>query len=369
MIEAIILISISIVLSIVGIFNLYYNQEKYVMEGLDFTLLFLYFIDEIVYFLFFNLSFETVISINMAIFFYKISILIRILKLILLGSIHSYILFQTKIRYLPAFIYCFLGGIIGVQLFILDAFDVSIIENHYFFILKDQLLYSLLLIFNILIIGFMIFTQIRCNSNITFGKMRKLFNMCVIHYILNIIVYIFYFFYPNYNLRYLYSIFFLSFLIFTNYLNIKNFEFFIVVTNKIFDFSVFHRSGVLLYSYNFEKGEEIEDSMLKGSILIGINHILANFIDKKEKLDLIKMQDRDITFEFNSELGYGILLIARNNNKIIIKAVKLFMNKFTLEFRDLLTRINKERKIFDTSEFSNTKNIMEEYFWSFLQKE
>ena len=80
------------------------------------------------------------------------------------------------------------------------------------------------------------------------------------------------------------------------------------------------------------------------------------------------MKDRDIIFEYNSEFGYGILLIAKNKNKIIIKAVRLFTESFTTEFQEILEKINKERKIIDTSQFIKTKDIMEEYFWSFLQK-
>ncbi|MBN1214749.1 MAG: hypothetical protein JXA99_04830 [Candidatus Lokiarchaeota archaeon] len=369
MIEAIILISISIFLSILGMVKLSANKEKNVMEGLNFNLLYLYFLNDIIYFILFNLSFETCFSASIIIIIYKVSISIRTIKLILLGSIHSYILIQTKLRYLPAFIYCFLGGLIGVQLFNLNVFDIIIREGHFFFILKDNLLFSFILTFNILMIGIMMLTQIICSSNITFKKIRKLFILCTMHYILNKIIYLIYFIYPTFALRYLYSAFFLSFLILINYLNISSIEFFIVITNKIYDFSIFHRSGVLLFSYSFEKGEEVEDSMLKGSILIGINHILANFINKKDKLELIKMKDRDITFEFNSQLGYGLLLLSKFNNKIISKTVRSFMNRFATEFQDLLNKINNEKKIIDTSEFINTKAIMKEYFWSFLQKE
>ncbi len=369
MIDAVILISISIFLSILGIGKLSTNKEKNVMEGLNFNLLYLYFCNDIIYFFFFNLSFETYFAANIAITIYKLSILIRTIKLILLGSIHSYILIQTKLRYFPAFIYCFLGGLIGVQLFNLNVFDIIIREGHYFFILKDNLLFSLILTFNILMIGIMMLTQIICNSNITFKKIRRLFILCTIHFILNKVVYLVFFIYPTFSLRYLYSAFFLSFLILVNYLNIRSIEFFIVITNKIYDFSIFHRSGVLLFSYSFEKGEEVEDSMLKGSILIGINHILANFINQKDKLELIKMKNRAITFEYNSKLGYGLLLISKFNNKIISVTVKSFMNRFATEFQELLNKINNEKKIIDTSEFINTKVIMKEYFWSFLQKE
>ena len=106
--------------------------------------------------------------------------------------------------------------------------------------------------------------------------------------------------------------------------------------------------------------------MLKGSILIGINHILSNFIDKRDKLNLIKMKDRDIIFDYNDKFGFGLLIIAKNKNKIITKAVKLFMESFLNTYQEKLKKINEQSKIIDISQFNITKNLIEAYFNPFL---
>ncbi len=151
------------------------------------------------------------------------------------------------------------------------------------------------------------------------------------------------------------------------YIVIFEYELFVVLKNKLYDFVIFHRSGVLLFSYNFEEQREIDDSILKGSILIGINHILSNFINKKDKLSLIKMKDRDIIFEYNSEYGYAILMIVDHRNRTIERAVKLFMNEFSEHHEKVLTKINQHSQLIDTSEFKSTKLIIDNYFKPFLK--
>ncbi len=366
MIENIILIIIAIVLSIIGMANLFINKDKHVMEGLDFTFIFLYYIDEIIYFFFFNLSFDSIFTIETVNIFYNISIVLRVIKLALLGSIHSYVLIESKIKYLPAFIYSFLSGVIGIQIFLFNAFEITLIQSSYVFRLRDYLLFSLIISFNAIMLIFPAFIQRICSKNIGSKKKRSLFNLCIIYYLIDVFVYIIYFFHPIVNLRYLHSLFFLSFLVFIDIVSLRNFDLFIILTNKIYDFSVFHRSGVLLFSYNFERGEEIEDSMLKGSILIGINHILSNFIDKKDKLNLIKMKDRDIIFDYNDKFGFGILIIAKNKNKTLSKAVKLFMESFLDEYQEILKKINEQSRIIDISQFNMTKNLVKAYFNPFI---
>ncbi|MFX0029297.1 MAG: hypothetical protein ACFE8B_08815, partial [Candidatus Hermodarchaeota archaeon] len=140
---------------------------------------------------------------------------------------------------------------------------------------------------------------------------------------------------------------------------------FIELTNRIYDFIIFHKSGILLYSYNFETGQETDDSLLKGSILIGINHILANFIDRKDQLNVIKMRDRDIIFEYDNLNGYAILLTTNHKNTFIEKAVRNFM----FQFSDLNGEKLKEMKgLIDVSEFRNAKGLILELFTPYIAK-
>ncbi|NVM37321.1 MAG: hypothetical protein HWN81_17125 [Candidatus Lokiarchaeota archaeon] len=120
-----------------------------------------------------------------------------------------------------------------------------------------------------------------------------------------------------------------------------------------------------MYSYNFETGEETDESLLKGSILIGINHILSNFIDKKDQLNLIKMKNRDIILEYDNNHGYALLLTANHKNRFIDKAVHSFMKKFTSLNEEKLKSLNG---LIDVSEFRNAKEIIIEHFEPFIIK-
>ena len=142
-------------------------------------------------------------------------------------------------------------------------------------------------------------------------------------------------------------------------------ELFVDFSNKIYNFIIFHRSGILLYNYYVKNGSEADDSLLKGSILIGINHILLNFINKKDQLNLISLRNHnDILLEYDNELNYAILLIVKKKDVFIDKAVQLFMNKFSNLNKDKLLNLSG---LIDISTFKNTGQIIKEYFRPFLR--
>jgi len=366
MIQNIILISVAVIFSSFGTVFLIQNREKFVIDLNEKILLSLYLIVETLFFIFFNLSFLTVFSIVLVKNFWKISIMLRIFKVSLLSSIHIYVLFKNRVKFLPTFIYGFLGGMVASYLILGNVFDITINQGEYIFVVKNEALLFFIAIFNLTLIIITFLGQIRGASNISFKKIANLTNIILIHFSINIILYLLFMAFPSSYLRFLYSLLFLSFLGVAVFITINEFELFVVVTNKIYDFVIFHRSGVLLFSYNFEKNKEIEDSLLKGSILIGINHILSNFINKKSKLKLIKMKERDIIFEFDNQYGYAILLVVSHRNKIVEKAVNLFMKDFTKQNKDVLSKINKQAQLIDVSEFKNSKEIIKKYFKPYL---
>jgi hypothetical protein len=143
----------------------------------------------------------------------------------------------------------------------------------------------------------------------------------------------------------------------------KNPALWIELTNRIYDFIIFHKSGILLYSYNFDTGKESDDSLLKGSILIGINHILSSLVDKKEQLNLIKMKDRDILFEYDTSNGYAILLTTNHKNTFIEKAVRNFMQDFSKLNYEIFEKMNG---LIDVSAFGNAKNLILEFFAPYI---
>ena len=211
----------------------------------------------------------------------------------------------------------------------------------------------------------MCYNLIKYLSKIRDDKSQKLISIITFQFCFIISLYSIYIITQNIVFRYLYAIVYLIGEILAVYFLIKKPFLFIELTNKIHDFIIFHRSGILLYSYNFETGEETDESLLKGSILIGINHILSNFIDRKDQLNLIKMKNRDIILEYDNNHGYALLLTANHKNTFIDKAVNSFMTKFTSLNKEKLKSLNG---LIDVSEFRNAKEIIIENFEPFIIK-
>jgi len=153
--------------------------------------------------------------------------------------------------------------------------------------------------------------------------------------------------------------------IFASYTIYRRPSLFLELTNKIYDFIIFHKSGILLYSFNFETGKETDDSLLKGSILIGINHILSNFIDRKDQLNLIKMKDRDLIFEYDNSYDYAIILTTNHKHAFIEKALSNFMHQFSALNGEKLKTM---KGLIDVSEFGNARGMLAENFNPYIQK-
>ena len=127
---------------------------------------------------------------------------------------------------------------------------------------------------------------------------------------------------------------------------------------------VFHKSGILLFSYDFQKNEEVDESLLKGTILIGINHILANFSSLENKLNVIKMKDRDILLEYNIDLGYAVLLLTEQKNEHVRRSLKRFISALNAAESD---KLNKLEGLIDLSQFKGIKKVFKRVFQPYLK--
>ncbi|MBA7587990.1 hypothetical protein ES708_30038 [subsurface metagenome] len=181
-----------------------------------------------------------------------------------------------------------------------------------------------------------------------------------------------------------------------NIMLIKKPEMFFVLPNRIYSINIYHKSGILLYSFNFDKKSDKKDeSPIWGNILIGLNHILSEFIGKKDKIDVIQTKNNEIVvryeidygyalvvitnkknsiiedlmlnfsivFNYNNQLGYAVLLIAKHKNKILEKAVDNFTKKFAEINKDNLKKLDG---LIDVSTFKNAYDLIEEYFSHYL---
>ena len=148
---------------------------------------------------------------------------------------------------------------------------------------------------------------------------------------------------------------------------IKKPDMFFILPNQIFGINIFHKSGILLYSYKIDKKKSREiDSAIWGSVLIGLNHILSEFLDKADKIDVIQTQRSDIVVKYDIELGFALVINTNRKNSIIENLMDNFVIAFKARYKSELMDIQDLNRIIDVSDFLDTKNIIEQYFKLYL---
>ncbi len=146
---------------------------------------------------------------------------------------------------------------------------------------------------------------------------------------------------------------------------IKQPEMFLELTNKIYSINIYHKSGILLYSYKFGKTENEIDSTIWGNILIGINHILSEFVDKKNQIEVLQTNTSDIIVNYD-DIGFAVVLITNRKNAILKNLMEKFTINFKRKYENELLEIQDLNKLINVSEFKETKDIVEKSFQLYL---
>jgi len=148
---------------------------------------------------------------------------------------------------------------------------------------------------------------------------------------------------------------------------IKKPELFFVLPNRIYSINIYHKSGILIYSYNFENQTDSKtESTIWGNILLGLNHILSEFLDKKDKIDVIQTKEADVVVKYEEDNGYAVIVITNRKNSIVEDLMKNFSNEFKVKYKDELNEILDINKIINVSEFSDLKDLIEKNFQLYL---
>jgi hypothetical protein len=146
---------------------------------------------------------------------------------------------------------------------------------------------------------------------------------------------------------------------------LKTPEMFLELTNKIFYINIYHKSGILLYSYHFSKSQDEIDSAIWGKILIGLNHILSEFVDKQNQIDVLQTRNTDIIVNYD-EFGFAVVLITNKKNTILQKLMEQFTIEFRNKYKEELLEIQDLNKLINVSEFTETKELIEKGFRIYL---
>ena len=146
---------------------------------------------------------------------------------------------------------------------------------------------------------------------------------------------------------------------------LKKPEMFLELTNKIYYINIYHKSGILLYSYQFSQTQSEIDSTSWGNILIGLNHILSEFVDKENQIDVLQTKNTDIIVNYD-EIGFAVVLITNRKNIILQKLMKNFAVVFNKKYKKELLEIQDLNKLINVSEFTETKELIEKEFQLYL---
>ena len=315
---------------------------------------------------FFLFTFSTSHNIieDVALVLWKLSMIFYSFSLILLISYNILELYKnSKIKFVPLLVFLILFGAVLSLLLLPNSISIIQVNQDYYFTFNIYQLLNLTLILYLMIIGVLIFFQITRFSNISDTGLRKLYTFYATLLSINTIIYLLYIYTMNDLFRHIYSILYLVDLFCFFYGIITKPSIFVIFTNKLYNFIIFHKSGVLLYSYDFETNQEVEQSLLKGSILIGINHILSNFSNIENQISSINLKDHGILFQFNNELGYATLLIAKHKSNLLEKTLKDFNQKFSEKHGEMLLNL---KGLIDVSEFKQTTELIKDEFKLYL---
>ncbi|NVM16823.1 MAG: hypothetical protein HWN80_03845 [Candidatus Lokiarchaeota archaeon] len=330
----------------------------------------------------YTLSVVFFISEQLNILFWKFSILAWFVSLIITSLLFSSFREYKKIKSFPFLFYTLLLGLLIGALLVPDSImlnlsisppssiifiDPSLINYNFNFILAGiTIFFQILVIFHYFYIAIIINIRSKKKEE----TLPVLLNAIIfsIPILLNLLYIIFHQTpFRDFFIRELFIIILWIAYFGVSIMIIKKPEIFYILPNRIYSINIFHKSGVLLYSYDFEEQADSKtESTIWGNILIGLNHILSEFLDKKDKINVIQTKEADIVVKYEEDSGYALILITNRKNSIVEDLLNNFSNEFKLKYKNELNEILDINKIINVSEFSNLKDLIEKNFQLYL---
>lgn len=357
---------VSLIISICLIIVVIYNRKK--IGPISYSIFYITVILFLGVIYPFSLTFSTISFFSKVLTFtlWKFAVLIATISLGLLGMLYGFFLEGRKLNIVSSLIFCFLGALILYDLFNTDSIEISQIKSSYYYHYSNRAI-IISLIFLYFLISFMWYIHIRIRNNLKKIDIEKLYFLISIQLTLLMVNYSWFIISQNLLFIDIHLILFWIVEISILYLLIKVPNFLVLLTNEIDTLVVFHKSGILLYVFNFTTENEENENLLKGSILIGISHILNNFLNREEQLNVIKMREKVVQLKYDNTHGYALLIISTPMTKILKKAINEFMNEFTTMHKENFEKINNSHSLIDISVFQTTKQIIIKDFSLFLK--
>lgn len=304
---------------------------------------------------------------------WKLSIISGFVSVIITAILYSFLKEYKKIPNIPFLAFSILFGLLVAALFSPQAIQLVVNKTsksapylitdtsniNFYFDLSTGLIVA---IFQLSILIYYFYISIFIHTKTRNKTLSKGLIINTVIFAVPILMYIFYVIFRAPIFRELHIILLWVSTLGVCIMLIRKPDMFLVLTNKIYYINIYHKSGILLYSYKFEKTKNETDSDIWGNILIGINHILSEFVNPKNQIDVLQTKSRDIIVDYDNEYGFAVLVITNQKNLILEKMMANFKIEFKNKFKDELNEIQDLNKIINVAEFTGTKKIIENNF-------
>lgn len=355
---------ISAVISVLVIIHILFNTERYGPKLYSIFLIIIILFLGIIYPLLFSLTSHVFYEEKITLLLWRVAIIIGVISLAVLSSLYNFILEYKKLNYTASLIICLLGGIVIAFTFEESTIEIIRSGNYYFYEYSSEFLVFNIL-FQFVIVSFFWYIELKAKKRISQKDLNKLLVYVSIQFSNTILLYTLYLITHNILFGIVHIFILWIGQIGAYYVIFHRPNFFILLTHRINHLILVHKSGILLFSYDFNSKKIDWSQSYTGEILIGINHVLANYNNRQNALKVIKMRDRFLLFTFCEEYGIATLLISNQNNKLLAKSLNSFLQEFKQQFGSYLRKINKNNSLIDTSIFNYSKELLQNTFQMF----
>jgi len=362
-----------LILSTNTIVQIFRHRNKYGTGLIAFLNSFNVFISGILHSTFFMFSVVIFISYDINLLMWKISLIIGFTALLITSIIYSFFNEYKKIKLFPFIYFTLLFGLLIGALVAEDSITFSLVGpsppifsiidpstvNFKFDLITSivGILFELFITIYFLYIAAIIYNKTeKKEENSTLLLNTIIFSISMMMLLLYISLQE-----TLYRELYIIILWVSSFAV--NIMLIRKPEMFFILPNKIYSVNIYHKSGIVLYSHSFDNRADYKiESARWGTILIGLNHILSEFIEKTDKIDVIQTKKADLVVRYENDHGYALMVITNQKNDIIEDLMSDFSNDFNSKFKSKLLDIQDLNKLINISEFIDVKELVEKHF-------
>ena len=366
-----------LILSIHTVIHIFRHRNKYGTELIAFLNIANIFVGGILYSTFFMFSVVIFISYDINILMWKISLVLGFITLLFTSINYSFVHEYKKIKRFPFLYFSILFGLLIGAFATPDSITLTLndpppplfsIMNPSNINFEFNLVTSIVVIlFELFITLYFLYSSAIIHIKTKSKEESSILLLNTLVFSISMILLLLYITVQEslYREMYIIILWITSFCV--DIMLIKKPEMFFILPNRIYSVNIYHKSGIVLFSYNFDNITEYKiESARWGTILIGLNHILSEFIEKTDKIDVIQTKKADIVVRYENDYGYALVVITNQKNAIIEDIMSDFSNDFNSKYKNKLLDIQNINRLINISEFIDIKELVEKHFQLYI---